>query len=109
MDLVGSLWFVCKFHYDIVRENPSFEAFERCRKDELIVIADHFRISVGQQLLKREIKDFLLHRLVEMDILVLSEAEEEADQIAEVVQNYESPKAEEEVVKLAGTETEVEA
>lgn len=87
-------------------ENPSFEVFERCRKDELIVIADHFRISVRQQLLKREIKDFLLHRLVEMDILVLSETEGEAVQIADGAQNT---KAGEEVVKLAGTETEVEA
>lgn len=111
---LGIWWIACGSFVDFIMtsyvqdfiENPSFEAFERCRKEELIVIADHFRISVRQQLLKREIKDFLLHRLVELDILVLSEAEGEADQIAVDAQSI---KAGEEVVRLAGMETEVES
>lgn len=37
-------------------ETPSLDVFDNFRKDNLIAVADHFRISVRRQSLKKEIK-----------------------------------------------------
>lgn len=50
-------------------DNPSLEAIEKCRKDELLKIATHFRISITKQSLKKEKKAEVIDRLVELDIL----------------------------------------
>lgn len=46
-------------------ENPSLDLTEKCCKDGLVEIADHFQISVNRQSLKRKIKTFVLNGLVE--------------------------------------------
>lgn len=52
-------------------ENPSLEELDGCRKDDLLMIASHFQISVKKQSLKNEIKSVVYSRLVEMNVLTL--------------------------------------
>jgi len=54
-------------------ENPSLEELDGCRKDDLLMIASHFQISVKKQSLKNEIKSVVYSRLVEMNVLTLPE------------------------------------
>uniref|UniRef100_A0A672PHY8 CCHC-type domain-containing protein n=1 Tax=Sinocyclocheilus grahami TaxID=75366 RepID=A0A672PHY8_SINGR len=54
-------------------ENPSLEQLDSCKKDELLAIASHFQIAVGKQSRKGEIKSVVYNRLVEMNVLGLSE------------------------------------
>lgn len=54
-----------------VIENPSLELIEKCRKDDLVVIAEHYQISVNRQSLKREIKTAVLNGLVEQKVFSL--------------------------------------
>jgi hypothetical protein len=65
------------FNLQTFVENPSVELFERCRKDDLLSVAAHFQIPVVKQALKREIKNVVWNRLVELQVLVgpVSEAE----------------------------------
>ena len=55
---------------DFVAE-PTIGKFEDCRKDDLIIVADHYRIVVNEALSKRKIKDELFGRLVDMGVLVV--------------------------------------
>lgn len=48
---------------------PSIETFERCRKVDLLLIADFFNISVPKEAAKKIIKQELRDRLVETGIL----------------------------------------
>ncbi|XP_067263779.1 uncharacterized protein [Chanodichthys erythropterus] len=57
--------------------NPTLQVFERCRKDELLQIADHYRIPVVRQSLKRIIKNEILKRLVELKVFLFPDAESE--------------------------------
>lgn len=50
-------------------ETPSLDAFDNFRKDDLIAVADHFRISVSRQSLKKEIKAAVLNGLIALKIL----------------------------------------
>lgn len=49
--------------------SPSTEEFERCRKDDLIKIADFFKISVSRHATKKELKTVLPQKLEEEQIL----------------------------------------
>ncbi len=46
-------------------DNPSLEVIEKCRKDELLMIANRFQITIPKQSLKRKIKAELIDRLSE--------------------------------------------
>lgn len=48
---------------------PSWEQIDKCRKDDLLIIASHYDISVEKQALKKEIKRLVETRLVELKIL----------------------------------------
>lgn len=50
---------------------PTLGQLDKCRKDDLIRIAAHYQISVLKQQLKREIKNIVLQKLVELGVLVL--------------------------------------
>lgn len=52
--------------------NPSIEQINLCRKQELLLIADHYKIIVSKQDLKRDIKNKLLQRLRELSVLPMS-------------------------------------
>lgn len=64
-------------------ENPSLDLIDKFRKDDLLLLADHFQVSVNRQLLKREIKAAVLNGLAEQNIFSVPEAVREADQISE--------------------------
>lgn len=49
--------------------HPTWEQIDNCRKDELRIIADNFKISVSKQLLKKELKAQLVGKLVELRVL----------------------------------------
>lgn len=55
--------------------NPTLEVFERCRKDDLLQIGEHYRIPVVRQSLKRLIKDEVLKHLIKHKILNLPDAD----------------------------------
>lgn len=56
-------------------DNPTVELFDKCRKDDLLAIASHFQIPVARQSLKKEIKNVVWNRLLELKILVGSESD----------------------------------
>lgn len=59
------------FSLEVFLANPTIEQIDRCRKDDLILIANHFSITLSKQLLKRELKALIVGELAEQDILVL--------------------------------------
>lgn len=85
-------------------ENPTLDLFEKCRKDDLLAIAEHFQISVSRQSLKRTIKTVVLDGLSELNVLTLAESVREADQISE-----EMAGADDEEVRLVEADAEAEA
>lgn len=68
-----SVWFVtlvvmALFDLQSFVEHPSLEQFDQCRKDDLLKIADHYKIVVVRQALKKDIKNAIFERLVEINI-----------------------------------------
>lgn len=57
-------------------KEPSLDKFDKCRKDDLLKIADQYRISVVKQALKKTIKSVILQKLVELHVLVLPDADD---------------------------------
>ena len=55
---------------DFVAE-PTISKFEDCRKDDLLILSDHYRIVVNETLSKRKIKDVVFDKLVGMGVLVV--------------------------------------
>ncbi len=53
-------------------DNPSLEVIEKCRKDELLIIANRFQITIPKQSLKRKIKAELIDRLSEFGYFKLA-------------------------------------
>lgn len=51
---------------------PTIEQLDKCRKDDLIRVAEHFKIKVSKQQLKREIKSVVVHNLGELGVLQLA-------------------------------------
>ena len=51
---------------------PSYEQIDRCRKDDLYEIAQHFSLAVNKQLLKKELKALVVDELVKRGLLVLA-------------------------------------
>ena len=52
-------------------DNPSFEKVDSCRKDDLLCIAKHFNISIQKYGVKKDIKNKLLEKLIEVNVLVV--------------------------------------
>lgn len=52
--------------------NPSLEQINSSRKQDLLLIADHYKIVVSKQGLKRDIKSKLLQHLCELNVLPMS-------------------------------------
>ncbi|XP_058610941.1 uncharacterized protein LOC131526610 [Onychostoma macrolepis] len=59
------------FDLDTFVSAPTVEQFDKCRKDDLMCIAAHFKIAVSKQRLKKEIKSTVSQRLVELGVLEL--------------------------------------
>ncbi|KAL1265212.1 hypothetical protein QQF64_003239 [Cirrhinus molitorella] len=84
-------------------EKPTLDKFDRCRKDDLLKIADHYGISVVRQALKKTIKSALYQKLVELNVLVLSDADDgEAAQSADDSSPTASEKALSEAAEVEG-------
>ncbi|XP_051971544.1 piggyBac transposable element-derived protein 2-like [Xyrauchen texanus] len=54
--------------------SPSEEQIDLCRKQDLLMIAEHYHIQIGRQALKKDIKSIILQRLVDLNVLFLSGA-----------------------------------
>lgn len=69
----------CKMEFDLVAFtlSPTTEVFERCRKKDLLLIANFFNITVPADAVKHVIKQVLREKLEEMGILPESSAREE--------------------------------
>ncbi|XP_073807553.1 uncharacterized protein [Danio rerio] len=63
--------------------NPSLEQFDKCRKDELFKIAEHFQISISRQFLKKTIKKILYDHLVEIGVFQTT-----SENVTELDPNY---------------------
>ncbi|XP_043098834.1 uncharacterized protein LOC122347537 [Puntigrus tetrazona] len=62
---------MAEFALETFLKSPSLELIDKCRKDDLLCIAAHFKIVVTKQQLKRDIKSAVLQQLVELGVLVL--------------------------------------
>ena len=80
------------------------DLLEKCRKDDLLVIAEHFQISVSRQSLKRTIKTVVLDGLLELNVLSLPESVRETDQISEGMTTRERADADVGEVRLVEAE-----
>ncbi|XP_067261173.1 uncharacterized protein [Chanodichthys erythropterus] len=56
---------------------PTVEQLDKCRKDDLLVVAAHFNIKVSKQQLKREIKKVVVCGLRELGVLKLADSSEQ--------------------------------
>ncbi len=84
-------------------ENPSLEVIEKCRKDDLCLIATHFKIA--KQSLKKQIKTEVIDWLCDLGILKQPDVDKETDPVGEGQDEFEVGKEE---VERATTETEVD-
>lgn len=53
--------------------------FQQCRKDDLLEIADHFKIPVSKQLLKKSIKASVFQKLDELNVFAKAAEDEAAE------------------------------
>lgn len=51
-------------------DSPSLDKIEMCRKDDLLCIAAHYDINVQKYGVKKDIKDKVIEKLIELNILV---------------------------------------
>ncbi|KAJ8375908.1 hypothetical protein SKAU_G00064880 [Synaphobranchus kaupii] len=68
------------FDLETFIKSPSVVVFEKCRKADLVLIAQHYGISVTKQSLKKEIRSVVWDRLVELGIFVLPDVQPELEQ-----------------------------
>lgn len=57
--------------------DPTLEIFDRCRKDDLLQIAEYYRIPVVRQSLKHIIKNEIWKHLVELKVFLFPDADSE--------------------------------
>uniref|UniRef100_A0A3B5QLU2 Gypsy retrotransposon integrase-like protein 1 n=1 Tax=Xiphophorus maculatus TaxID=8083 RepID=A0A3B5QLU2_XIPMA len=60
-------------------KNPSAEFLDLCSREQLVKIAEHFKISVGDKRLKENVKAILRENLIEMGVLSLPSMPEDLD------------------------------
>lgn len=51
--------------------NPSLELIAGCKKNKLLLIANHYGISVPKQVVKSELKALVVEKLVELEVIHL--------------------------------------
>ncbi len=86
--LIGWLLMMKVFNLQDFVICPSVEQINLCRKQDLFQIADHFQNVVNKQFLKEEIKQILILRLNELQVLPTSNVgvvETDGDVIADGV------------------------
>ena len=52
-------------------DNPLWEVFDKCRRVDLLTLADHYSVSIPQSLVKVEVKQLVLNVLLEEQVVVL--------------------------------------
>ncbi len=62
---------IMEFDFSAFTLSPSIEAFNRCKKKDLLLIADFFDIAVHKGVTKQVLKEKLFGKLVEASILRL--------------------------------------
>ncbi|XP_013883987.1 uncharacterized protein LOC106532479, partial [Austrofundulus limnaeus] len=61
------------FNLSTFLNNPSWEDFNVCRKQDLFSIAAHFELSVTKQMIKQELKSIVSNKLMEEGLLPVSD------------------------------------
>ncbi|MED6285422.1 hypothetical protein CHARACLAT_029145, partial [Characodon lateralis] len=64
---------MAQFNLKRFLESPSLELLESCQKDDLAQISAHFCIYYLRQFLKKELRNLVVEKLVELGVLVFSE------------------------------------
>ncbi len=105
LQIVIILRLLMAFNLQDFLENPSLEVIEKCRKDDLCLIATHFKIPIAKQSLKKQIKTEVIDWLCDLGILKQPDVDKETDPVGEGQDEFEVGKEE---VKRAATETEVD-
>lgn len=86
-------------------ENPSLEVINKCRKDDLFLIATHFKIPITKQSLKKQVKKELIDLLCELGYFKLPDVDNKTDPSGEGHKVRETGKGE---VETTTAETEVD-
>lgn len=65
-------------------KNPSLELLNVCRKQDLFLVADHFKLLINKQDCKAEVKQKIRDQLLELNVLLMPniELEETADHLS---------------------------
>ncbi|XP_067230426.1 uncharacterized protein [Chanodichthys erythropterus] len=93
------------FDLDNFVKTPSVEQLNKCRKDDLLCIAAHFKIAVTKQQLKRDIKSIIVQRLVELGVLVLPAGADEDSLSSDVHSNVSGDEEQGGTAEVEGSET----
>ncbi len=105
LQIVIILRLLMAFNLQDFLESPSLEVIEKCRKDDLCLIATHFKIPIAKQSLKKQIKTEVIDWLCDLGILKQPDVDKETDPVGEGQDEFEVGKEE---VERATTETEVD-
>lgn len=90
-------------------DTPSCEALEKCQKDGLLLIADHFQIPTLRSMRKSEIKQRILECLLELKVLTVLLAVESTSALAEISTDLTSLEGVPGAVTPSATELQVRA
>lgn len=93
------------FDLDNFVRTPSVERLNKCRKDDLLCIAAHYKIAVTKQQLKRDIKSIIVQRLVELGVLVLPAGADEDSLSTDVHSNVSGDEEQGGTAEVEGSET----
>lgn len=88
-----------EFKLEDFGESPTLELFNRCTKDNLLLIVDHFGVPLSKQIRKQEMKVGVYAVLVDKGIL---------QQLPSTPQSPERSKSFDEVIKLKELELEMQ-
>ncbi len=83
LQIVIILSLLMAFNLQGFLENPSLEVIEKCRKDDLCLIATHFKIPIAKQSLKKQIKTEVIDWLCDLGILKQPDVDKETDPVGE--------------------------
>ncbi len=88
--MVVSLVRMADFDLDSFVSAPTVEQLGKCRKDDLLRVAEHYQIRISRQQLKRDIKNILVQELRKLEVL------KPADKSEEILSSGAGPLGEEE-------------
>jgi len=73
----GKLVRMADFDLNSFVSAPTVEQLGKCRKDDLLRVAEHYQIRISRQQLKRDIKNILVQELRKLEVLTPADKSEE--------------------------------